>query len=31
MWRFRRTRTVLQRSIERFFDLLDPTGVDAHP
>ena len=29
MWRFRRTRTVLQRSIERFYDLLDPAGVEA--
>jgi len=28
MWRFRRTRKLLQRSIERFFDLLDPHGVD---
>jgi len=31
MWRFRRTRKLLQRSIERFLDLLDPTGVDIAP
>jgi len=27
MWRFRRTRTLIQRCNARFFDLLDPQGV----
>ena len=28
MWRFRRSRTFIGRCVERFYDLLDPTGVE---
>ncbi len=27
MWRFRRTRKLLERSVARFYDLLDPRGI----